>query len=96
MVILSIAASAGVVFYESFMKLLDPQPMRRLGWVAAAALAGFLGNEAVALLQIRAGKRIGSAALIADGQHARTDGFPRWPCCLPREARGSGTRSSTR
>ena len=74
-IVLSIVASAGVVFYESFLKLLDPQPMSRLGWVAAAALVGFLGNETVAMLQIRTGKRIGSAALIADGQHARTDGF---------------------
>ncbi len=74
-IVLSIVVSAGVVFYESFLKLLDPQPMRHLGWVAAAALVGFLGNEAVAMLQIRAGKRIGSAAMIADGQHARTDGL---------------------
>ncbi len=74
-IVLSIAISAGVIFYESFRKLLAPEPMTNLGWVAVAAIIGFLGNEAVALLQIRTGKRINSAAMIADGQHARTDGF---------------------
>lgn len=74
-IVLSIAVSAGVVFYESFLKLLNPQPMQNIGWVAAAGVIGFVGNEAVALLQINSGKRIGSAAMVADGQHARTDGF---------------------
>jgi cation diffusion facilitator family transporter len=74
-IVLSIVFSAALVFWESFQKLLDPQPMTNLGWVAAAAVIGFLGNEAVAWLQIRTGRRIGSAALVADGQHARTDGF---------------------
>lgn len=73
-IVLSIAISAGVVFYESFQKLINPEPMTNLGWVAAAAVIGFLGNEAVALLQIRTGRKIGSAALVADGLHARTDG----------------------
>jgi cation diffusion facilitator family transporter len=74
-IVLSIAVSAGVVFWESFQKLLDPQPIQHLGWVAAAAVIGFLGNEAVALLQIRVGRRIGSDAMIADGLHARIDGL---------------------
>jgi cation diffusion facilitator family transporter len=74
-IVLSIVVSAALVFWESFEKLFDPQPMANLGWVAAAALIGFVGNEAVAWLQIRTGRRIGSAALVADGQHARTDGF---------------------
>lgn len=74
-IVLSIAFSAGVVFYESIQKLINPEPMTNLGWVAAAAIIGFLGNEAVALLQIRTGRRIGSAALVADGMHARTDGL---------------------
>jgi len=74
-IVLSIALSAGVIFWESFQKLLDPQPLTNLGWVAAAAVIGFLGNEAVALLQIRVGRKIGSAALVADGLHARTDGL---------------------
>lgn len=74
-IVFSIAFSAGLIFWESFQKLLNPQPLNNLGWVAAAAIIGFLGNEAVALLQIRVGRRIGSAALVADGLHARTDGF---------------------
>ena len=74
-IVLSIAVSAGIIFYESISKLIDPEPMTNLGWVALAAVVGFLGNEAVALLQIRTGRRIGSAALVADGMHARTDGL---------------------
>jgi cation diffusion facilitator family transporter len=50
-------------------------PLRNLQWVAAAAIIGFLGNEAAALVRIRTGKRIGSAALVADGLHARVDGL---------------------
>lgn len=74
-IVISIAVSALVAGYESIRKLIDPQPMDYLGWVAAAAIIGFLGNEAVAILQIRTGRQIGSAALVADGQHARIDGF---------------------
>jgi cation diffusion facilitator family transporter len=74
-IVLSIAVSAAIIFWESFQKLLDPQPMQNLPWVAAAAIVGFIGNEAVALLQIRTGKRIGSEAMVADGLHARTDGL---------------------
>lgn len=74
-IVLSIAVSAAVVFWESFKKFVDPEPMTNLGWVAAAAVIGFLGNEAVALLQIRTGRKIGSAALVTDGLHARTDGL---------------------
>jgi cation diffusion facilitator family transporter len=74
-IVLSIAISAGVIFWESIQKLLHPAPLENLGWVAAAAIIGFLGNEAVALLQIRTGRKIGSAALVADGLHARTDGL---------------------
>jgi cation diffusion facilitator family transporter len=74
-IVLSIAFSAAVVFWESFKKLIDPEPMTNLGWVAAAAIIGFIGNEAVAILQIRTGRKIGSAALVTDGLHARTDGL---------------------
>jgi cation diffusion facilitator family transporter len=74
-IVLSIAVSAGVVFWESYQRLIDPQPISNLGWVAAAALIGFLGNEWVAVIQIRVGRRIGSAAMVADGLHARTDGL---------------------
>jgi cation diffusion facilitator family transporter len=74
-IVVLIAVSAAVAGYESVRKILDPQPIGYLGWVALAALVGFVGNELVAWLQIRTGKEIGSAALIADGQHARVDGF---------------------
>ena len=75
LIVLSIAFSAVVILWESFQKLLHPQPVSNLGWLAVAGLLGFLGNEAVALLQIRTGKKIGSAALTADGLHARSDGL---------------------
>jgi cation diffusion facilitator family transporter len=68
-----ILLSAAVAGYESLMRLLHPQPIMHLGAVVAASLIGFLGNEAVALFRIRVGKEIGSAALVADGYHARTD-----------------------
>jgi cation diffusion facilitator family transporter len=74
-IVLSIAISAGFIFWESFRKFLDPEPITNLPWVVAAAIVGFLGNEAVALLQIRVGRKIGSAAMVADGLHARTDGL---------------------
>jgi cation diffusion facilitator family transporter len=74
-VVLMIAGSAGVAAWESIERLLHPRPVTQLGWVALAAILGFLGNELVARLRIRAGERIGSAALAADGYHARTDGL---------------------
>ncbi|HEY8743533.1 MAG TPA: cation diffusion facilitator family transporter, partial [Chloroflexota bacterium] len=74
-IIALIFLSALVAAYESYRKLVHPQPLHHLGWVMAAALVGFIGNEAVAQFRIRVGKQIGSAALVADGQHARTDGF---------------------
>lgn len=75
LIVLSIAFSAGVIFWESFQKLLNPQPLANLGWVALAAVVGFIGNETVAWFQIRVGRRLGSAAMVADGMHARTDGM---------------------
>jgi cation diffusion facilitator family transporter len=74
-ILLSIAVSAGVAGWESVRKLIDPEPITHLPWVTLAALVGFAGNEAVAVLQLRTGKQIGSAALVADGKHARIDGF---------------------
>src|SRR5438105_560054 len=74
-IVLTIFASALLAAWESYQRLLHPQPLRNVGWVIAAALIGFLGNEAVAVFRIRVGSEIGSAALIADGQHARADGF---------------------
>ncbi|MFI9415363.1 cation diffusion facilitator family transporter [Nocardia gamkensis] len=74
-VVAMIALSALIAGYEAVRRLLDPVPLDHVGWVAAAGLIGFLGNETVALYRIRVGRRIGSAALVADGLHARTDGF---------------------
>lgn len=74
-IVVSIVFSAGYILWESFRKLLDPQPIEHIPWVAAAAVIGFTGNEAVALFQIRTGRRIGSEALVADGLHARIDGL---------------------
>lgn len=74
-IVAMIALSAILAAYESVRRLLDPQPLEHLGWVLAAGVTGFVGNEAVAVYRIRVGRRIGSAALVADGVHARTDGF---------------------
>ncbi|MGW4330500.1 cation diffusion facilitator family transporter [Nocardia sp. NPDC004573] len=74
-VVAMIALSALIAGYQAVRRLLDPVPLEHVGWVAAAGLVGFLGNETVALYRIRVGRRIGSAALVADGLHARTDGF---------------------
>lgn len=74
-IVLAILASALVAGYQSVLRLLRPEPIAHLWAVAGAALLGFLGNEAVALLRIRAGRDIGSAALVADGYHARADGL---------------------
>jgi len=74
-VVAMIALSAVVAGVESIRRLANPVPINHVGWVAAAGLIGFIGNELVALYRIRVGRRIGSAALVADGLHARTDGF---------------------
>lgn len=74
-IVLIIFASACVAGYEAVMKILHPRPMTHLWWTAVAAVIGFLGNEAVAVLRIRVGREIGSAALLADGLHSRVDGF---------------------
>lgn len=74
-IVAMIALSAVVAGVESVRRLADPQPLDNLGWVLAAGIIGFAGNEAVAVYRIRVGRRIGSAALVADGVHARTDGF---------------------
>jgi cation diffusion facilitator family transporter len=74
-VVLIILFSAAVAGYQAVQRLIDPQPVGFLGALAAAAIVGFIGNEAVAVFRIRVGRQIGSAALIADGYHARTDGW---------------------
>ena len=74
-IILTILASAVVAAYQAGMRLLHPEPVSHLGTVAVAALLGFIGNESVAFFRMRVGREIGSAALVADGHHARADGF---------------------
>jgi cation diffusion facilitator family transporter len=74
-VILMIALSAIIAGYEAVRRLIHPLAIDHLGWVVAAGVVGFLGNELVAVYRIGVGRRIGSAALVADGLHARTDGF---------------------
>jgi cation diffusion facilitator family transporter len=70
-----IALSSGAAAFVALRRLLDPRPVTHLAAVAIAAGLGFAGNELVARYRIRTGLRIGSAALVADGLHARTDGF---------------------
>ena len=74
-VVAMITLSAAIAAIESIQRLLHPAAIHHLGWVAAAGLVGFIGNEVVAIYRVRVGRRIGSAALVADGLHARTDGF---------------------
>ncbi len=96
-VIAMITLSAVLAAYEAIDRLIHPRQVSHLWVVAAAAVVGFLGNEWVARYRIRVGRRIGSAALLADGLHART-GSPVWRCCsVPagwRWAGGRRTRSS--
>ena len=75
LIVLIILFSALVAGYEAILRLLHPQPVQQLGWLAVAGIIGFLGNEIVAVFRIRIGRQMNSAALIADGYHARTDGF---------------------
>jgi cation diffusion facilitator family transporter len=74
-IIVTITASAVFASYEAIYRLLHPQPVEMLSAVMAASVIGFVGNEAVAVFRIRVGKQIGSAALVADGYHARIDGW---------------------
>jgi cation diffusion facilitator family transporter len=74
-IVLTILASAIIAGYESIERLMHPQEVSYLGAVIAASIIGFLGNEAVAIFRIRIGQEINSAALVADGYHARVDGW---------------------
>jgi len=74
-VVALIAASSALAAFVAFRRLLHPQDVDHLWLVAAASLIGFAGNETVARYRITIGRRIGSAALVADGLHARTDGL---------------------
>ena len=74
-IVAMIALSAVLAGVQAVRRLVDPAPVEHLGWVALAGLIGFAGNELVAVHRIRVGRAIGSAALVADGLHARTDGL---------------------
>lgn len=75
LIVLTILASAAVAGYESVQRLIAPRPVENLWAVVVASIVGFVGNEGVALFRIKVGREIGSAALVADGYHARTDGL---------------------
>jgi len=74
-IVVLIAASSALAAYEAVSRLVSPGHVHHLWAVASAAVVGFAGNEVVARYRIRVGRQIGSAALVADGLHARTDGF---------------------
>ncbi len=74
-VVFIILFSALFAGYQAIQRFFHPQPITHLKALACASVIGFLGNEGVALFRIKVGKQIGSAALIADGYHARTDGW---------------------
>jgi len=74
-VVLAIFVSACVALYETIQRLIHPQDLSHLWVLAAAGVVGFVGNELAARVRLRAGKRLSSPALLADGNHARIDGF---------------------
>ena len=74
-VVLAIFASACVAGYEAVIRLVDPQPVEHIGALAAAGALGWLGNAIAARIRTRAGRALDSAALIADGEHARADAY---------------------
>jgi cation diffusion facilitator family transporter len=74
-VVLAIFVSACVSFAEAINRLINPHQVSHLWVLAAAGLLGFVGNEVAAQVRLGAGRRLQSPALIADGYHARTDGF---------------------
>jgi cation diffusion facilitator family transporter len=74
-VVLAIFVSACVAAYESIVRLVHPEELSYLGALALAGLIGFAGNEVAARVRLRAGRRLASRALVADGKHARADGF---------------------
>jgi cation diffusion facilitator family transporter len=74
-ILATIVGSAAVAAYESIDRFIHPQPVMMLWAVMLASVIGFLGNEGVAIFRIRVGRQIRSAALIADGYHARVDGW---------------------
>ena len=74
-IVAMIVISSVLAGYEAIWRFFHPEPVQNLWWVFAAGLIGFASNELVAICRINVGCKIGSAALVADGVHARTDGF---------------------
>src|SRR4051812_35721711 len=91
-VVLMVALSAGLVAYESIDRFVHPQDVSHLWAVSGAAVVGFLGNELVARYRMGVGRRIGSAALVADGLHARADGFTSLAVLVGAAGVGAGWR----
>jgi cation diffusion facilitator family transporter len=91
-VVAVIAASAVLAGWQALDRLMHPHALQHLWALTGAALIGFAGNERVARYRIRTGRRIGSAALVADGQHARTDGFASLAVLLSAGAAALGWR----
>jgi cation diffusion facilitator family transporter len=74
-VVLAIFVSACIALVQTILRFIHPQTLTHLWWLAAAGVIGFAGNEVAARIRTRAGKRLNSPALVADGDHARADGF---------------------
>ena len=74
-VVATIFVSACVALWQTIERLINPQPLSHLTALAAAGVVGFVGNEIAAQIRLRAGRRLASPPLVADGYHARTDGF---------------------
>lgn len=74
-VVFVIFVSACVALYETILRFIHPQELTHLWALAAAGVVGFVGNEIAAQVRLRAGRRLSSPALLADGNHARIDGF---------------------
>lgn len=74
-IVFVVALSAVIAGWEAIDRFIHPHPVQNAGWLIVAGLIGFAGNELVAIYRIRVGRKIGSAALVADGVHARLDGI---------------------
>ncbi|HEX9994011.1 MAG TPA: cation diffusion facilitator family transporter [Acidimicrobiales bacterium] len=89
-VVAVIFVSAVVAGYEAVVRLLDPRDLDNLGALAAAGVVGFVGNEVAARIRLRAGRRLDSPALVADGAHARADGYVSLGVVLTAAAAAAG------
>jgi cation diffusion facilitator family transporter len=89
-VVLAIFVSACGALYQSLQRLINPEDLSHLWVLAGAGALGFVGNEIAAYIRLRAGKRLNSPALVADGYHARTDGLVSLGVVLSAAAVGVG------